>query len=360
MKYALWLMNLKGIPNSIKCELAHCFSSAEEVYFATESTLKELVFLQETHRQILLTNKDGIEEAYQDFLKTGMSFVCAFDEAYPQRFIYIHDAPFGFYTLGNFPGDLEKVVAIVGARSCSAYGQKMAYELGYELARRGHIVVSGMAKGIDVAAHRGCMSADGTTIAVLGCGADVCYPRQNINDYMQIQEDGCIISEYPPGAPPLAQQFPSRNRMISGLAKQVIVVEAREKSGSLITMEYALEQGKDIYAVPGRITDPLSVGCNQMIEQGAGIITSVRHFVNSIDDFSQVDLQNTVESNRTQLLLEKEEMLVYSCFDFYPKSINVVAEETQIDFLKLLSAVMNLCEKGYIKEVTRNEYVRLV
>ncbi|HAV27204.1 MAG TPA: DNA-protecting protein DprA, partial [Lachnospiraceae bacterium] len=186
-------------------------------------------------------------------------------DMYPARFEGLSNMPEELYVMGSLPDENAPAVAIVGARMCSRYGHNTAFTFGKKLAEHGVSVISGMALGIDGAAQEGALSGGGKTYAVLGCGVDVCYPRSNKMLYDRIPERGGILSEFPPGTQPLPYNFPLRNRLISALADVVIVVEARKKSGSLITVDYALEQGRSVYAVPGRVGDALSDGCNYLI-----------------------------------------------------------------------------------------------
>ena len=189
---------------------------------------------------------------------------------YPEKLKVLESPPAGLYVLGKLPDPDRKTAAIVGARSCSVYGRRQARFFARALSARGIQIVSGLASGIDRAAHEGALEGGTQTFAVLGCGADVCYPRENFGIYRQIaQGGGGILSEFEPGSRPLGWHFPRRNRIISGLADLVLVVEARARSGALITADCALEQGKTVYAVPGRLEDPLSEGCNRLIFQGA-------------------------------------------------------------------------------------------
>ncbi len=361
MKYQYWLMKLSGIGNENKKLLIQTYKSAEAIYHLSKEEWRKVTILEEKKKQILLKSKENwdLEAEYLNFAKSGQGLITIENPHYFKQMEHLFNPPYGLYYIGELPEVTQEVIAIVGARNCSEYGKKMAYEMAYELGRRGYIVISGMAKGIDRFAHEGCLNAGGKTIAVLGSGADVCYPRENAKIYERIKTQGCILSEYDPGVPPIAKQFPARNRIISGIASRVVVVEARKKSGSLITMDYALEQGKDIYAVPGRITDELSRGCNALIAQGAGMITSIADFLSNIEEIDSTELGVAYLGKENQILLEKEELLVYSCFDFYPKSLEQVLGESGFDLLTLLSLVMNLCDKGYLKEVFKNEYIKI-
>ena len=201
------------------------------------------------------------------------------DEAYPENLMHIYGKPQTLYVLGNEKLLDAQSIAIIGCRKASSYGLKSAYKFGYELAKKGICVVSGFARGIDSYAHKGALAAKGATIAVLGCGLDVVYPPENVDLYKQIvMNNGAIITEYPLGSRPEKHHFPARNRIISGLSDGVLVVEAKERSGTLITVEYALEQGKNVYAIPGNITSPNSYGTNELIKEGAIPITKIEDF----------------------------------------------------------------------------------
>lgn len=197
------------------------------------------------------------------------------DEGYPESLKHIDDAPIVLYVVGNLPQDSECLVAIVGSRNATLYGLGMAERFAGELAEMGVVIISGLARGIDAAAHRGCLKSGGRTVAVLGCGLDVIYPVENRKLYEEIRQKGVIISEFPFGTDPLPFNFPRRNRIVSGLSAAVLVVEANIKSGALITAEFAVEQGKDVFAIPGRVDSPQSGGPHHLIRQGAKLVISV-------------------------------------------------------------------------------------
>lgn len=204
------------------------------------------------------------------------------DVEYPNRLRNIPDRPQLLYVKGELPREEVLTVGIIGARNCSTYGKQIATEIGREMALHGVQVISGMARGIDGIGQRAALLHGGETYAVLGSGVDICYPKENYDIYNKASLQGGIISTYPLGTPPLARNFPPRNRVISGLADVVVVIEAGMKSGTMITVDMALEQGKDVYVVPGRISDRLSEGCNYLISEGAYIILSVDNFVEKI------------------------------------------------------------------------------
>ena len=189
----------------------------------------------------------------------------------------IHDPPVGLFVRGAAPFDVltREAVAIVGARACSGYGASVARSLAREVAAAGLVVVSGLARGIDSEAHRGALEAGGTTVAVLGCGIDRDYPAAHADLARRIADTGLIVSEYAPGVEPAPWRFPARNRIVAGLCAATVVVEARERSGALITADLALEEGREVFAVPGEITSPLSAGTNGLLKLGAAPLTSV-------------------------------------------------------------------------------------
>ena len=198
---------------------------------------------------------------------------------YPEKLKNIYGKPQYLYVLGNEKLLNEKSIAIIGCRNASNYGLRSAYQFGYELAKKEICIISGFARGVDTYAHKGAVAAKGKTIAVLGCGLDIIYPPENMELYKQILiNGGAIITEYPLGSKPEKYHFPIRNRIISGLSDGVLVVEAKKKSGTLITVEYALEQGKDVYAIPGNITSNNSYGTNELIKEGAIPVTSIDDF----------------------------------------------------------------------------------
>lgn len=202
------------------------------------------------------------------------------DSTYPEKLKEIYNPPKTIYLIGNEKLLNQKSIAIIGCRECSRYGAENAYKFGYELAKENICVISGFAKGIDTYSHKGAVSAKGKTIAVLGCGLDIIYPPENIELYKQILlQGGAIISEYPLGSKPEKYHFPERNRIISGLSSGVLVIEAKKKSGTMITVDFALEQGREVYAVPGNISSENSYGTNELIKEGAIPVTSINDMI---------------------------------------------------------------------------------
>ena len=212
----------------------------------------------------------------QELERQGLRWLARSGPGFPERLAAIHDPPPGIFLRGGASHELLAApsIAIVGARSCTDYGAHVARSLARELATAGVVVVSGLARGIDGWAHRGVLDAGGTTVAVLGCGVDRDYPRAHAGLAGQIAQRGLIVSEYPPGVAPAPWRFPARNRLIAGLSQATLVVEARDRSGALITADFALEEGREVLAVPGEITSSLSAGTNALLALGARVVTS--------------------------------------------------------------------------------------
>lgn len=275
LKYWVWLTTLPGLTEHSRHLLMAHFSSPEDIYYADEAALWQVEGLKKEQAALLgsksLSTADRI---LSDCARKNIFLVTMADALYPERLRNIYQPPLLLYGRGAMPMfDEEAAVAIVGTRSCTPYGIKCAEKLGYELTQQGGMVVSGMAKGIDGAAMRGALRFGGFTCGVLGGGVDVVYPAENRRLYDDIAATGVLLSEYPPQTEPEAWHFPVRNRIISGLSVAAVVVEAPRKSGALITAANAVEQGRDVFAVPGPIEAPNSAGCHQLIREGAMLAT---------------------------------------------------------------------------------------
>lgn len=302
-KYLCWLAGIRGIGRKKKFSLlqtageASLFSmismeagengrqdsglAARILYTAPE---RELRFLWgeagakasgslEEWQALLNARRQEPDRIEEELTRAGIGFVSALEEGFPEKLREIPDPPFGIYYKGSMPAENEPAAAIIGARLASGYGREQARRFGRQIGARGISVISGMARGIDGIAQKAALDAGGKSYAVLGCGVDICYPEENRELYERLQQQGGVLSEYPPGMLPIAKLFPPRNRIISGLSDLVLVIEARKRSGTLITVDMALEQGREVYALPGRVSDALSDGCNRLIRQGAGPAT---------------------------------------------------------------------------------------
>ena len=273
----------------------------------------------------------------------------AFDSRFPERLREIPESPGCIYLKGRLPDPVEMTVGIIGARDGTEYGKMVARTLAKELSEYGISIISGMAYGIDTAAHEGALWGGGKTYAVLGCGVDICYPAINRKLYSKIQEEGGIISEYPEGSPPLPHHFVARNRLIAGLSDILIVVEAKERSGTFITVDRALEQGKQVFVVPGRITDPLSRGCNKLLMEGASLCLSKEDILSCFSIEAGKD-------NEKKPNLKGEEKRIYNALDLEGKHIDVLYKELEIPLQSLYSVLVKLEIEGYCESFSSSYY----
>lgn len=272
----LWLSCLPGVGGATVARLLRCFPSPDAVYEADQEELLACEGLRK-RELVQLCNKDlaRAEQVREQCHRLHIQIITLDDPGYPARLTTIHDPPSVLYARGRLPKAMDELcIAMVGSRDCDERGCNVAKKIAYDLASRGAAVVSGMARGIDGMAHRGAIQAGGQTVAVLGCGVDRAYPAEHERMMEYIIANGAVVSEYPPGTAPLPSFFPQRNRIISGLCQGVVVVQAGEHSGSLITANLAAEQGRDVFAVPGGPDDLFSIGCNQLIRDGARLVTS--------------------------------------------------------------------------------------
>lgn len=363
--YWYWLCNIPGIGTMKRKHLLEQFHAPENIYKADYKALRQCSVLTDSNIEALAAAREN-KQIYKSFMQLkekNVWFLHIGSREYPENLYQLYDYPIGLYGKGSFVKTEEPIVAVVGARSCSEYGRTLAWKFSEVFAQMGICVVSGMARGIDTAAHQGCLAGGGRTYAVLGCGVDICYPRENIELYMEIQRYGGLLSEYPLGTPPVAGQFPVRNRIISGMADAVIVVEARKRSGSFITVDQALEQNKDVFVMPGRIGDALSEGCNYLIQQGAQMMTEPENILQSSAIMQKISAQKNVKtcfseekSKKNGLATEKD--MVYSCLNLYPKSLDIIIEETGLDIAAINRSILDMQLEGLVKEVSKNCYVR--
>lgn len=357
--YTCWLAAMPGLTDRKKILLQKYMKSAKAVYYIEEIHLERFSFLNEKDRNTIMQAKKtwDPEKEYAELEKKRIRLFTCFDPEYPEKLAEIPDKPYALYVKGNLPDARHISVAVVGARKCSPYGEKYAYDFAEALSRYGIQIISGLAKGIDGIGQRGALMGRGKTFAVLGNGVDICYPRDHIGLYSDILEQGGgILSEFPPKTQPLPFHFPRRNRIISGLSDLVLVMEAKEKSGSLITADMALEQGKDVYALPGPIDSALSLGCNQLIRQGAGVLLSPEMLLEELGISEEIFNEKEAEVKK---MLERTENMVYSSVVLYPKSVGQIIDETGLLPRQVLEVLASLEIKGYVKEISKNYYIRI-
>ena len=370
--YWLWLtLNPKLITVKIK-KLLEIFFSPYAVYAATEKDfLSQGLLVEAIEHDLLDKSLDNVHKVKEQCEKQGIKILTYSDELYPEKLKQIYDSPYVLYYKGTLPDfDNRLSIAVVGSRKSSAYGTEAAQKISYELAEKGVVVISGMARGIDSFAHKGALYAGGLTVAVVGSGIDIVYPPENRQLMEFIIKNGAVISEYPPGTKPLRYNFPQRNRLMSGLSEGVLVVEAAMKSGTFITVDFAQEQGKDVFAVPGSIFAPQSKGTNSLICDGTRAVTCGDDIissyntkyqfipfdtaVNSEDDGNNTDIK---AENRKIDGLSDEENLIISSLSFKPKKLEEIAKTTGLSVAKLTSMLTMLEMKGYVEQQAMKSFV---
>lgn len=350
--YYYWLHNIEGIGKKTFQKILK-YMSPKELYESSREN--SFPFLTEVQRENIKMSKVkwDVRREWERLQRRKIEVIGLGQESYPDKLSKIPDPAPILYYKGKKDILDKPSVAVIGARGCSNYGNLVAKELGRQLASMGIIVVSGMARGVDSICQYSCLEHGGESIGVLGSGVEVCYPPENKFLYERLQEQGALVSENLPFTKPSPGLFPLRNRIISGLADVVVVVEAREKSGSLITVDTALEQGKEVYAIPGRITDSVSKGCNRLIKQGAGIIFSMKDFLEEICPMLQMSYKN--EKSILIPNLSEEERSILRALDVTYKTIeeiyNLVKKEfPAITIIHLMELILELQMKQIVKE----------
>ncbi len=391
LKYWLWLTNLPGLTNRSRWLLLEHFSSPEDIYYADEGQILPVPGM--SAEQVKLLQDKSLrraEEILAECARKDIFIVTVQDAMYPSRLRNIYDAPLLLYGKGAMPlFDEEAAIAVIGTRKCTPYGVHAAETLGYEMAKQGALIVSGLAEGIDAAAQKGALRAGGFVAGVLGCGVDVVYPASSRRLYEDIASTGVLLSEYPPGSAPEAWHFPARNRIISGLSIAAVVAEAPEGSGALITANAAMEQGRDVFAVPGPIDSPTSRGCNALIRDGAGLVMEawdvlggyqVRfpHRIHSdekrmpelpeggempANDTPAVPVEElpVLDVKRNQAGLTDDQLRIIRLLDTKQgKLTDEVAEEADLPIRRVLSALTVLEIDGYARQCSARCFVRTV
>lgn len=358
MDYDLWLCSIDGIGAKRLERLMNSLKTSENVYHASREQLEKIDGISKRDVHNIVESRKKYDEIHvkDELKKYDMKCVTYFSDGYPERCRHIYNPPKRIFFRGKMPGE-GVCLAVVGARNCSHYGRENARRFSACLAANGIGIISGMARGIDGWAHQGALEGGGHTYAVLGNSAEICYPREHDKLYRSIWKRGGILSEYPPGTAAAPGFFPMRNRIISALSDGILVIEAREKSGSLITVEQALEQGKDIFVIPGRVGDELSEGCNNLIKQGAFLVTAPEEIV---EFYGIVYEKNTQIFRNINIFLESEEKMVYASLSLEPKHLNVLAEELNMDSAEVMRYLFSLQRNHLIKEIGNHYYIKNV
>ena len=342
LKYWIWLSTRQNVSGAQAIVLLSRFGSAVAIYQADEEALKRGSDAS-VPPSLLDKSLTGAEVILQQCYQKNIHVMTIQDAQYPARLRTIDDPPIVLYYKGVFPAiDTSPVIAMVGTRKASAYGLMQAKRLGYQVAKSGGIVVSGGADGIDTMCLTGALTADRPVIAVLGCGVDICYPRENEKIYAEIAEKGLLLSQFPPGMEARPYTFPQRNRVIAGLAEAVTVVEAGTNSGALITAEHAAALSREIFAVPGNITSSCSLGCNKLLMDGASPIAVID------DIFLGMGLTPAADPQETAAL-GRDEQLVYRLIQKQGEtSIDFLCQELQKDSIYVTGILSVLEIKGLV------------
>lgn len=350
--YWLALSLTPGVGSTLMRRLLDRFKTPEAVFHAPQKELLKIEGLGEKVAQEI--RKGPLEKAVQRELyllrEIGGRVITLKDEEYPKRLRDIYDPPALLYVRGELKKEDELAVSIVGSRKTTPYGRWFTEKVSQELARYGVTIVSGMARGIDSLAHWGAISGGGRTIAVLGCGVDVIYPSENRNLFAKIIDHGAILSEFPIGSPPEGGHFPRRNRIISGLSIGVVVAQASEKSGSLITAGYALEQGREVFAVPGNVGTESSRGTHRLIKEGAKLVESSEDILEEILPQWRRGGEATPKVEAPRPNLPEEERVLYELLGETPLHIDVMIRESRLDPGKVSSILLNLELKGLVSQ----------
>jgi len=362
-----WLCSCEGVYQPDITKMLTKFKDIEKIYAAGDDELKTAGISGLKASALGRYRSSGeLKDRFGKLQKDGIRFIHMECSDYPEEFRYLDGMPAAIYVRGNVPDRASPSVGIVGARACSGYGREKASEFARALAEAGVQTVSGLAAGIDAISARAAILAGGKTFAVLGCGVDVIYPRDNIDLYYDIiMHGGGIISEYPPGTRPLAWQFPHRNRLITALSDRLIVVEAGRRSGTLSTAGHALDQGREVYAVPGRSIDRLSEGCNRLIADGAGMLLDIYEFIDELyasprwERNAVVPWADTAAGN---VLHDPGGAagIILAAFGSEPVDTDKLQKSTGMDTADLMQHLAELELSGYIMRLPGNIYARNV
>jgi DNA processing protein len=350
-----------GLGNIACRNLLDKFGTPENIFQANISDLREVDGVRkEVTKKI--ANREFLAEPLEELRRVeqcGARIITYTDPIYPKALKEIYDPPAVLYVKGKDIPYNATFVAVVGSRNPTPYGLKSAEKIGQGLARRGLGVVSGMARGIDSAAHWGCLGGRGFTIGVLGTGIDVIYPKSNKKLMQQIIQKGAVISEFPLGTQPEPKNFPIRNRIISGLSRGVVVVEATKNSGSLITASLALDQGREVFAVPGSIHSFKSTGCHLLIKQGASLIENSDDVLDELGlNYEFASRKDTFEEEELLPPMGQPEKEIYDLIGDYPIHIDQIARQGNLEPSEASSILMRMELKGLIRQLPGKMFVR--
>jgi len=353
-----------GVGKVFYKRLINRFGSPEAVFSAPEHELMRVDGARRAAVKAIMSS-DCMGKAEDEIAKAdkaGAKVVLFPDEAYPSNLRNIHDPPPYLYVKGDLLLEDKVAVAIVGSRMATSYGRQVTRRIARDIAARGITIVSGGARGIDTESHRGALAAKGRTVAVLGCGIDVTYPAENEELFGLIAGSGAVVTEYPPGTPPEPNNFPPRNRIISGMSIGVVVIEAAGDSGSLITASYSLEQGREVYAVPGSVVSPTSRGTNSLIKKGAKLVEGSEDILMDLFPalkgyLRELDPEAPAATSH-DFNLEPDEKALYEHIGLDPEHIDALVSKSGISASKALSLLLGLEMKGAVRQISGMKFVR--
>ena len=359
----LALSNIPGVGNVIYGRLIERFGSPEGIFRVSAAELNTVEGIRKNTVDAIISFADdrGAQKELEKVRKSGATFLTLCDHRYPALLKTIYDPPPYLYVRGEIREEDSTAVAIVGSRNASAYGLSMTRRLARDLARQGLTIVSGLARGIDTAAHKGALEAGGRTIAVLGSGVDVVYPWENRRLAEEVAKNGAVISECPLGAQPEACNFPARNRIISGVSLGVVIMEASYRSGSLITARLALEQGREVFAVPGNVDAPGSKGTNRLIKEGAKVVTNLNDIIEEI-----VPQWQSAASSEEKVAVKvrsedagTEGRKILELFERSPIHIDELIQKTGLSSSTMASVLLDLELRGFVTQLPGKLFKRL-
>jgi len=361
-RVVLGLMYTEGIGAILgKRLLDHFSEDVSRIWDCPRTELLEIPGIHNRHFDNLQkTDWENVDKELEIAEKTGSSLFCLPADSYPNILKNIYDPPILLYGRGKYLKQDQQAIAIVGTRKASYYGLQQAQQFAYELAKRGVTIVSGLAKGVDIAAHRGALEAGGRTIAVLGSGLERIYPAWHKKDAQQIMQQGIVFSEYPFYTEPLPMHFPRRNRIISGLSLGIIVIEARLKSGALITAHVGLEQGREIFALPGEIGNALSQGPHTLIQQGAKLVTNIDDILEEIQPLSSLVKKTSTETQTDNIEEEmtESEKKIWDVLSSVPKSLDFLSYHVDLSNSELHQVLFQMEIKGWISLIPGSGFLR--
>lgn len=352
--FYVWLNELKGIGPVISRKLLNKFILPENIYNANINELKEVDGIgEETAQRIFeAKNLNRAENILSECNRKNINITTYNEDIFPQSINKFKNMPILLYYRGSLYKNISGV-AIVGARRCTEYGKRITVEASSFLANNNIPVISGMAKGIDSYAHTACIKAEGYTVAFLGCGVDICYPKEHIELMQKIIKNGAVVSEYPPGTKPKPEYFPKRNRLISAISEKVLVVEAGEKSGALITAKYAKQQRKQLYAVPNSIYTKESKGTNRLIHEGSNIYLYLDQL---LLDGNIIDVNDKAQSNSKNNILNDIEKDILSILKNNPSTVDEIILLLKKNSTCILETIFSMELEGKIKTISGGKY----